>query len=260
METTHRHVPAVKKSILLALSAALFLQACAVEQVPEVDTSDPEVQRYSTAVSEAVAVQPPLLVERLPLVKDRGIGHPHLIRVGDLLEVDVYLEDSLDKVVRVDRTGQVVLPLIGNVKAAGRTILGFARALEAEYRGSHLQDPEITVFIAETTEPQITVDGAVNNPGLYTISDEATLIQVLALVGGFNDVADSRKVFVFRDYDGRKLVSNYNVLEIREGRLADPRIYEGDTIVAFRSGAKVNLNALGDALGVAVVAATLTRN
>lgn len=260
MKLPHCRIAGATRRGLFGILAMVALQACDVEQVPTVDASDPEVQKYSEGVSEALEIEAPLLLERLPLVKDRGVGHPHLIRVGDLLEVDVYLEDSLDKTVRVDRTGQVVLPLIGVIPAAGKTIQGFARTLEDRYRGRLLQDPEVTVFIAETQEPQITVDGAVENPGIYTVTDSTTLLQVIALVGGFNELADSRKVFIFRDYDKRTLVANYNVLAIREGRIADPQIYEGDTIVAFRAGEKVTWKALGEALGIAAVISTLTRD
>ncbi len=245
---------------IAAACVSISLTACAVEQPFHPSDITPEGERISRQAESTLGVATPLLVTLLPPVKNSGLGHPHLIRVGDLLEVDVYLEDSLDKTVRVDRTGQVVLPLIGTVRAAGKTIQGFARTLERKYSGSQLQDPEITVFIAETEEPKIIVDGAVENPGLYGVNDKTTLLEVIASVGGFDDEADPRYVYIFRDYEGRKLVANYSVTAIREAKLADPRVYEGDTIVAFRSGTKVSLKNLGTALGIAAVLTTITRD
>ena len=235
---------------------AVILAACDAPSGPKIEPVDPPTL---SALQNTTPSVNPLFVTYLPPVTNRGVGHPHLIDVGDLLEVDVYQEDSLDKTVRVDSTGQILLPLIGTTPAAGRTIQGLARTLESKYRGSHLQDPEITVFIAETREPKITVDGAVENPGLYPVNEDTTLLQVIASVGGFTDLADPSRVYVFRDYFGQKLVANYSVTAIREGRIADLKIFEGDTIVSFQSNGKVALRNAGQVLGIAAVLATITR-
>lgn len=239
------------KNITLIGLGFFALQACT-------EATPPSASHIEPAELGKPAYSPtPILVDVLPKVTNRGLGHPHLVSVGDLLEVDVYQEDSLDKTVRVDRTGQILLPLIGSLPAAGRTIQGLARTLEGRYRGSHLQNPEITVFIAETKEPKITVDGAIEEPGLYPVTETTTLLQIIAVVGGFTDVADPRKVYIFRDYKGQKYVANYDVAGIREGRILDPKIYEDDVIVSFESKAKVGFKNLGQALGIASIFATI---
>lgn len=245
------------KSTLLIGLALLTLQACTEANPPS--TARPVV--LTPEVSKAAPVGPavPILVDVLPRVTNRGVGHPNLVTVGDLLEVDIYQEDSLDKTVRVDSTGKILLPLIGTIPAAGRTIQGLARTLENRYRGKHLQNPEITVFIAETQEPMVTVDGAINEPGIYPVNDKTTLLQIMAVVGGFTEVADPKKVYIFRDYSGQKYVANYSVAAIREGQIVDPKIYEDDIIVSFESKAKVGFKNLGQALGIAAIFATLSR-
>ena len=64
-------------------------------------------------------------------------------------------------------------------------------------------------------------------------------------------------MFVYRDINGQKLVANYNVTEIRQGRRQDPRIYGGDVIVVFQSKSKIAMRNLKEALGVASSASRL---
>lgn len=234
--------------LVVCASLALALQACAYSRpadyaVPEAQLNDPHR---------------PVLVAELPNVPGRNPRNPQIILTGDKLEVDVYLEDSLDKEVTVDRSGRIVLPLIGSVGAAGRSVTALASHLEDRYRETHLQNPEISVFITETIEPVVTVDGAVTEPGLYPVNDRSTLLQMMAEVGGLTDVADPHKVYVFRNNGYKKLVANYSVRAMREGIIPDLRIYEGDTIVVFESNSKVALNNLAEALGVAAVFATVS--
>ena len=74
---------------------------------------------------------------------------------------------------------------------------------------------------------------------------------MIALAGGFDELADESKLYVYRDFGDRKLVANYNVKQIREGKLSDPPVYGGDVIVSFQSGGKIAARNLREALGIA---------
>ena len=73
----------------------------------------------------------------------------------------------------------------------------------------------------------------------------------MAQAGGFAELADESKVYVYRTYPNGKKVANYSVADIRKGTIRDPRIYGGDVIVAFQSGTKVATKNLREALGIA---------
>lgn len=197
------------------------------------------------------------VVSQLPAPPQTNNGQDDLIAENDLLEVDVFQVDELDRTVRVDSNGKISLALIGVVEAKGRTIAQLEADVEARYRKSYLQNPEVSVFMKESAGQRVTVDGAVTKPGIYPVASTTTLLQVIALAGGFKEIADDTKLYVFRDVGARKLVANYSVKDIRGGKKSDPRIFGGDVIVSFESGAKVAAKNLREALGIASGAARL---
>jgi polysaccharide export outer membrane protein len=91
-----------------------------------------------------------------------AIGRPEY-RIGpsDLLSVTVFQTKDLDREVRVDNAGQVSLPLIGAVEAAGRTAHELEADLATRYGARYLQDPQISVFVKEFASQRVSVDGAV---------------------------------------------------------------------------------------------------
>ncbi|MBB4004836.1 polysaccharide biosynthesis/export family protein [Aurantimonas endophytica] len=193
----------------------------------------------------------------LPAPVDTRDGADQLISANDVLEVDVFQVDDLDRVVQVDASGQITVPLVGTVTAAGKSVRALEAELERSYGATYLQSPDITVFVKESAGQKVTVDGEVARAGLLPVTAGSTLQQVIAQAGGFRPVADATKVFLFRDYGSERLVMNVNVSDIRAGRASDPRVFGGDTIVVFSSASKVALQNLKEAMGVAGSAARL---
>ncbi len=102
------------------------------------------------------------------------------IRVLDLDEIS-----ERDKPIRIDTRGNISLPVAGRVHAAGLTV----EQLEAEITTrlkSVLQDPEVTVTVADFRSQPVSVLGAVKNPGVHQIRGRKTLFEVLSLAGGLN--------------------------------------------------------------------------
>ncbi len=191
------------------------------------------------------------VVADLPPPLDANGGTNQTIAAGDTLSVDVFQVDTLDATVQVDNSGNISLALVGSVSVAGKTLTDLETELEQRYGARYLQRPDITVSMKESVGQRVTVDGEVRRAGLYPIAGQATLLQVIATAGGFNDIGDPDKVYVFRTYGGQQLVAQYNVTAIRSGKRPDPRIYGGDVVVSFASGMKVLGSNLKDALGLA---------
>ena len=101
------------------------------------------------------------------------------------------------------------------------------------------------------------MDGAFIKPGIYDSSSNTTLLQATALAGGLSTIGDERKLYVYREVGGQKYVANYSLKDVREGKKPDPRIYGGDIVIAFQSGAKIAAQNLREALGMAVNASRL---
>lgn len=234
-----------KPFLLFALLGCVALAACSSGGAgfrPEPGTAMPADASADGSLRMVAELPPPL--------ESKG-GTTLVIAAGDTLSVDVFQVDTLDATVQVDNSGNISLALVGSVPAAGRTTTELEADLERRYGARYLQRPEITVAMKESVGQRVTVDGEVRKAGIYPIAGQATLLQVIAQAGGFNEIGDPDKVYVFRAYGGEQLVAQYSVSAIRSGKRADPRIYGGDVVVSFASGMKVLGSNLRDALGLA---------
>jgi polysaccharide export outer membrane protein len=191
------------------------------------------------------------LVPKLPDPPSAVDGSQHLIAENDVLEIDVFQVDALDRTVQVDSQGKIALPLIGEVDAAGQSARGLESEIKTRYGADYLQAPQISVFIKESFGQRVTVDGEVNKAGIYPTTHSSTLVGVMSQAGGLKDIADQSKVYVFRNYGNEKLVANYNLKKIRLGKLPDPKIFGGDVVVVFASSSRVAMRNLREVLGVA---------
>jgi len=197
------------------------------------------------------------VVDHLPPPQNTREGADQLISASDILEIDVFQVDELDRTVRVDSNGRISMPLIGVVQAAGKTIPAVELELENKYGVKYLQSPDITIYMKESAGQRLTMDGQFSKPGIYATNSNTTLLQAVAVAGGLSKIADERKIFIFRQIGAQKLVANFSLKEIRDGKKADPRLFGGDVVVAFTSSSKVALQNLGRALGIATSATRL---
>jgi polysaccharide biosynthesis/export protein len=235
--------------LLLAmfLSAGLLsLASCHGSRVP--DAASP---RQSETVSGDLQ-----LVRALPAPVNTAGGADQPLLPGDVLTIDVFQAQQLSRTVQIDSRGALSLPLIGPVNAAGKGIRVLELELEQLYGARYLQNPEVSIFLKESAGQRVTVDGEVAKAGLYPVSPGTTLLDAIALAGGLRELADQRKVYVYRAFGQRKLVANYDVGAIRDGHAENPRIYGGDVVVVFRSQSLVAINSLKEALGLSARVAT----
>ena len=179
----------------------------------------------TTGAAPPIATSP-----RLTLLKDYRIG------AEDLLEIQVFGVDQLSRTVRVNSRGFVSLPLIGSVEVAGMTAQEAEAALAVKLSDNFLQDPQVSLFIKEYTSQRVTIEGAVNKPGIYPLRGQTTLLRSLAVAGGQASLSDMNEVVVFReDGRGKRETLVYDVERIRRGELDDPIVVNDDLIVVNRS-------------------------
>jgi succinoglycan biosynthesis protein ExoO len=169
-------------------------------------------------------------------------------RIGpqDMLEITVFQVKDLTGPAQVDLRGDVLLPLIGSVRAAGRTPDELSREIAAELGKTFMNDPRVTVSIKDASSQRVTIDGAVVQPGIYPLSGPTTLLQAVALARGPDPrVANLRKVAVFRSVSGQRAATVYDLAKIRSGAAPDPQIFGNDVVVVDTSGARSLLRDLG---------------
>ena len=113
------------------------------------------------------------------------IDSNYILGPEDVIKIEVFDLPELTKTVRVANDGQISLPLIGRVQAAGLTAEQLRQELADKWGENYLQDPQVTVFVSEFKAKPVSVIGAVEKPGLYPLTGRRTLIEMLSMAGGF---------------------------------------------------------------------------
>lgn len=149
----------------------------------------------------------------------------------DKLAVNVFQVEQLSGEYQVDLTGNIAMPLIGNVSLVDLTTDEAQAHLAVRLSEEYLRDPDVTVGIVEATGSSVTIEGSVNSPGVYPTFGNLTLLQAMALGGGLDEFANPRTVVVFRQIDGQRMAAGFDLTTIRRGEDPDPEIYRGDIIV-----------------------------
>ena len=154
------------------------------------------------------------------------------LRAGDAITVQVYREPDLgvEKAV-LDELGNVQLPLIGQVEAAGQTQTELARQIEQRLGQRYLRNPRVTVAITSAVPRTATVEGQVATPGIFALTRNDTLLTSLARAGSPTQLAKLNEVMVFRTVNGQRMGAVFDVSKIRVGAAPDPQILDGDVIV-----------------------------
>ncbi len=162
----------------------------------------------------------------------------YFIGPQDLLKVEVFGVESLNRSVRVNSRGQISLPLVGLVQAAGRTGEQLAADIATRLAKDYLQNPQVTIFIEEFTSQRATVVGSVKSPGVYPLKGRTTLLQVVAGAGGTTNVATGTAMVLRSEPDGMRKMRQYDLEAIRDGKAPDPEVLGEDVVHVETSGFK----------------------
>ena len=165
-------------------------------------------------------------------------GTDYRLGAQDLLEVTVFGVPELNRAVRVNSNGQISLPLIGGIQAGGKTIPELEKLIGESLEKGYLQNPQVTVFVKEFTSQRITLQGAFKNSGIFPLTGRTTLLQSVAIAGGFDELADPTRVVIFRQVEGKKMAAVFDMKSISAGTAEDPQVYGDDIVVVSASTGK----------------------
>jgi polysaccharide export outer membrane protein len=146
-------------------------------------------------------------------------------RIGayDLLVVEIFGQDELKSTRRVTEEGTITLPLLREVRIGGLTPHAAEELLERMFREQKLLvDPEVSVFVEEYVSSRVSVQGAVEKPGLFPLLGRRTLLDIVGEAGGLDEKA-GKKIFVLRPFAKER----EQRIEIDSGRL----VFDGDPAV-----------------------------
>ncbi|RYD26604.1 MAG: polysaccharide export protein, partial [Lysobacteraceae bacterium] len=156
----------------------------------------------------------------------------------DTINIEVFNTPELTRDVMVDSGGRVAIPLVGVIDANGLTAPELARRIDDGLRGKYVRDPQVTVSIKGSVSQVVTVDGAIDKPGSYPVTNQSTLMRILAQSGGLTEYAKNDDVVILRTVERKRMAGLYNIQQIRRGVYSDPAIYPNDVIVVGESASR----------------------
>ena len=166
----------------------ILVASCASAPPPKKEIVSPEAQIKEIESSMQVKAMNEKILTGVLSAK-RDLYRDYKIGPEDLLEISVFEEEKLNKTVRVSSQGNINLPLLGILRVKGLT----ANELEKEIRDllaeKYLQDPNVNVFIKEYRSQRISVIGAVEKPGVFEVTGQKTILDILAMAGGLKEDA-----------------------------------------------------------------------
>jgi polysaccharide export outer membrane protein len=178
----------------------------------------------------------------LPILSSTAWAQDYRVRSGDVLQIEVLEDTTLNRTAIVLPDGQISLPLVGSVRAAGRSLAQVQEDLAARLAPNFASQPTVFVTLNALGErvvgPARTIDvyvlGAANSPGMVEVKPGATLLQALAQAGGLSPFAAKKRVQLRRvDKSGAEQVYRFDLDAIERGAAGGgaTRLMSGDVIV-----------------------------
>lgn len=164
-----------------------------------------------------------------------GVAHDdsYVIGASDVLAINVWKEPDVSRVIPVRSDGRISLPLAGELQAAGQT----PKQLEQEIGkrlASYISEPEVTVIVQESKSRRINILGMVTKPGSYLMSNSMTVLDAIAMAGGFKDFAKQKNIYVLRQgANGTQSRLPFNYKDVIKGKNTNQNVQlePGDTVV-----------------------------
>lgn len=205
-------------ALLLLVSAGLFAQSegASGQQAPAANADKNTSENRGTQTPE----------------KGRS-DDSYVIGANDVLAISVWKEPEVSRSVPVRSDGKISLPLVGELQAGGQT----PRQLEQEITKrlqSYISEPEVTVMVTESKSQRINILGMIARPGAYLLTGSTTVLDSIAMAGGFKDFAKQKAMYVLRQGpDGTQKRFPFNYKEVIKGKNPEQniRLLPGDTVV-----------------------------
>jgi polysaccharide export outer membrane protein len=142
-------------------------------------------------------------------------GTPEAYRIGpeDLLHISVWKNEALSRAVAVRPDGKISVPLLNDVQASGLTALEL-REILARKLAEYIPSPEVSVIVSEVRSFKVSVIGEVVRPGRFELRSWATVLDALALAGGFTQFAARSRIIILHPEGTtmKRIPFNYNKL------------------------------------------------
>ena len=168
---------------------------------------------------------------------ETATGKPHdagyVIGSADVLAINVWNEPNVSRSVPVRSDGKISLPLVGEVQAAGRTPLALEQEITGRLKG-YIAEPTVTVIVQQINSQKFNILGQVARPGSFPLTSATTVLDAIAIAGGFRDFAKQKSIYVLRQNpDGTQARLPFNYKDVVKGKNLEQnvKLQPGDSIV-----------------------------
>lgn len=153
---------------------------------------------------------------------------------GDALEISVWKDPELTKQVIVQPDGYLSFPLVGQVKAGGKTLVEVQQEIVKRLK-EYIPSPTIAVIPVEIESYKIYVIGKVNNPGVFVLPQSINVMQALSLAGGTNPFANLGKISILRQGPDGQSKIRFDYSDVAKGKHLEQNImlHSGDVVVVM---------------------------
>jgi polysaccharide biosynthesis/export protein len=183
----------------------------------------------STAISGAAQATSTADTSTAPKPHDDSF----VIGNDDVLAINVWKEPDISRSIPVRSDGKISLPLVGEVQAAGLTPLKLEKDIASKLK-NYISEPEVTVIVQQVNSQKFNILGQVARPGTFVIANSLTVLDAIALAGGFRDFAKQKSIYVLRqNADGTQTRIPFNYKEVVKGQnpAQNIKLQPRDTIV-----------------------------
>jgi polysaccharide biosynthesis/export protein len=167
-----------------------------------------------------------------PVAAPMPHNNKFVIGNDDVLAINVWKEPDISRSIPVRSDGKISLPLVGEVQAAGLTPLKLEQDIAGKLR-NYISEPEVTVMVQQVNSQKFNILGQVVRPGSYVIANSPTVLDAIALAGGFREFAKQKSVYVLRQGAEGELRLKFNYKEVVQGKdmSQNVKLQPGDTII-----------------------------
>jgi polysaccharide export outer membrane protein len=161
-----------------------------------------------------------------------GVSEEYRLGPGDKLRIEVYKDNQLSQSVQVRPDGKITLPLIGDLEASNKTPIELRDAIMGSLK-EYITNPTVTVIVVEALASQVYVMGEVTHPGTMQLHGPTTILQALAMAGGFKEFANTKDVKVLRPRGGSNSIETirFNYKDVINGDAKPFYLRSGDTVI-----------------------------
>jgi polysaccharide biosynthesis/export protein len=208
---------------MAVVSACLLMTGWLAAQTAPAKTGN-ESKLVATAAAQPV-----------PVIEAATKPHDDSFVIGndDVLNINVWKEPDVSRSIPVRSDGKISLPLAGEIQAAGRTPLGLEREIASKLQ-AYISEPEVTVMVTQINSQKFNILGQVAKPGSFSLTNSPTILDAIAIAGGFRDFAKKKSIYVLRQTPGggeTRIPFNYKEVIKGKNSAQNIKIQPRDTIV-----------------------------